>query len=153
MLSNGTVELDAPESTLSLIRSSQTVAALKSKAPEHFDFMRGDLLVERSQNGYYHLGDIDLLLRSGANGEWKSYSTVLARVPVAAQPACGNVLAAADLSPTLAAEIPLRIVRAWLVEDGKLPLEKATKWFATRNQSSERRRAKPSPSLRAPALD
>ncbi len=41
-----------------------------------FDFIPGDRLIERSQDGYYHLGDIDIRLRSG-EGEWKDYSTAL----------------------------------------------------------------------------
>ncbi|HYY72299.1 MAG TPA: DUF5695 domain-containing protein [Candidatus Bathyarchaeia archaeon] len=45
-----------------------------------FDFTPGDLLIERSRDGYYHLGDIDLRLRPGTSGEWKNYSTALARI-------------------------------------------------------------------------
>ena len=64
MLEQGTIDLDTPDFTLTLVRSSQTVAALKPKDAGGFDFTPGDLLVERSQNGYFHLGDIDLRLRS-----------------------------------------------------------------------------------------
>src|SRR5689334_20184486 len=59
MLSDGVLELDTPELALSLVRSSQTVAALHPKQDRAFDFTPGDLLLERSKNGYYHLGDID----------------------------------------------------------------------------------------------
>ena len=54
MLDQGTVDYETPEFTLSLVRSSQTVAALKPKGGDGFDFTPGDLLVARSQNGYFH---------------------------------------------------------------------------------------------------
>src|SRR5512142_2201008 len=82
MLSAGTVDFDTPDFTLTLVKSSQTVAGLKAKRAASFDFTPGDILVERSQNGYYHLGDIDLRVRVGVSGEWKSYSTAVARKPV-----------------------------------------------------------------------
>jgi len=132
MLSYGVMELDTPELTLSLVRSSQTVAALHPKQDPGFDFTPGDLLVERSRDGYYHLGDIDLRLRVGTTGEWKSYSTALARTPVTSIPASGNVLAAADLAPTLPADIPLQITRTWQVDAGKLVLR-----FHLKNKTSE----------------
>ncbi len=81
MLEQGMMDLDTPDFTLSLVRSSQTVAALKPKGAGGFDFTPGDLLVERSQNGYVHLGDIDLRLRTGS-GDWQNYSTSTVRTPV-----------------------------------------------------------------------
>src|SRR5690348_17627934 len=122
MLSDGTMSLQTPELELSLVRSSQTVAALHPMQDKSFDFTPGDLLVERSKDGYYHLGDIDLRLREGTSGEWKSYSTALARKPVAALPTSTRILAAADLASTLPADMPLQITREWALEDGKLAL-------------------------------
>ena len=81
MLGQGFLDLDTPSFSLRLVRSSQTVAALKPKGAGDFDFTPGDLLIERSRDGYYHLGDIDLRLRSGTSGEWQNYSTALARKP------------------------------------------------------------------------
>ncbi len=126
MLAQGIVSFETPEFTLKLVRSSQTVAALEPRvaAPDAagFDFTPGDLLAARSTNGYYHLGDLDLRLRSGTNEGWMSYSTSFARMPVKALPVKPGVLAAADLAPTLPAGIPLKIVREWLIEDAKLAL-------------------------------
>ncbi len=132
LLSDGTISLNTPDFTLVLVRSSQTVAALKTNTSEAFDFTPGDLLVERSKDGYYHLGDLDLRLRVGTNGDWKSYSTALKRAPVLTIPPSGKVLAAADLSPTLSPDIPLRVARAWLIEDGKLVLR-----FTLENKSKD----------------
>ncbi len=131
MLAQGTIDLETPDFALKLVRSSQTVAALTTTGNEKFDFTPGDLLVARSQNGYYHLGDLDLRLRSGSTGDWTSYSTAFARTPVLPLPATG-VLASADLTPTFSAGIPLQVTRSWLVEDGKLVLR-----FELRNKSAE----------------
>ena len=49
-----------------------------------------------------------------------------------ALPASGNVLAAADLTPTLPADFPLKITRTWGIEDGKLVLR-----FALNNTSGK----------------
>src|SRR5205085_8419041 len=122
MLSQGMIELDTPDFHLSLVRSSQTVAALKPKNAEGFDFTPGDLLVARSQDGYMHLGDITLRLRTESSSDWKNYSTSIARNPVTALPTSNGILASADLTPTLPSDIPLQITRTWSVENGKLVL-------------------------------
>ena len=132
MLADGTISLETPDLTLVLVRSSQTVAALKTRSANSFDFTPGDLLTERSHDGYYHLGDLDLRLRIGSSGEWKSVSTALVRKPVAQLPASGNILAAADLTPTWSSEIPLRVTRTWLIENGRLVLR-----FTLENKSRE----------------
>lgn len=132
MLSEGNVTFDTPQFTLRLVRSSQTVSALLPKGTDGFDFTPGDRLVERSHNGYYHLGDLDLRLRSGASSAWQDYSTALERRPVIALPITGSDLASADLSPTLPADVPLHIVRTWTVKDGQLVLS-----FTMSNKSSQ----------------
>jgi len=132
MLSQGVTNYDTPDFTLSLVRSSQTVAALKPKAVDGFDFTPGDLLTERSLNGYFHLGDITLRLRTGESEDWKNYSTAAVPTPVNMLPASANVLAAADLTPTLPADFPLRLTRTWEVDDGKLVLR-----FALSNTSTK----------------
>ncbi|HEY7353118.1 MAG TPA: DUF5695 domain-containing protein [Terriglobales bacterium] len=132
MLTSGTVTLDTPEFQLVLVKSSQTVAALKPKTTPDFDFTPGDLLVSRSQNGYFHLGDITLRLRSRHSTEWKNYSTSIARSPVNALPSSSQVLASADLAPTLPQDIPLQVVRTWAIENGKLALR-----FTLKNKSPE----------------
>ena len=80
MLNQGLVNYDTPEFTLSLVRSSQTVAALKPKGADGFDFTPGDLLAERSQNGYFHLGDLTLRLRTEDSPNWTNYSTASTRI-------------------------------------------------------------------------
>jgi hypothetical protein len=132
MLQQGYMDLETPAFSLRLVRSSQTVAALKPKGAGDFDFTPGDLLVERSQDGYYHLGDIDLRLRRGAAGKWKDYSTALVRQPVAALPASNHVLAAADLTPAVPADLPLQVTRTWGLEGDALVLR-----FTLQNKTAE----------------
>jgi hypothetical protein len=131
MLAQGTIDFDTPEFTLTLVRSSQTVAALKPKGTDNFDFTPGDLLVARSQDRYFHLGDITLRLRSGKSGSWKNYSTAATRQPVNMLPSSPGALASADLAPTLPSDIPLHITRTWAVESNKLVLR-----FAIKNTST-----------------
>jgi len=131
MLSQGRIELETPYFKLTLVRSSQTVAALKPKNANDFDFTPGDLLVARSNDGYMHLGDMTLRLRAGDSGEWKNYSTSAARNPVTALPTSTGVLASADLAPTLPPDVPLQVTRSWVLENGKLALR-----FTLKNKSS-----------------
>ena len=131
MLEKGFLDLDTPSFSLRLVRSSQTVAALRPKGAGDFDFTPGDLLVERSKDGYYHLGDVDLRIRASESGEWKNYSTALTRTPVTSLPASAPVLASADLSPTLPADIPVQVTRAWALERNNLVLR-----FILKNKSS-----------------
>ena len=133
MLEQGFLDFETPKFALRLVKSSQTVAALKPKSDSSFDFTPGDLLIERSQDGYYHLGDIDLRLREGTTGEWKGYSTALMRRPVKALAASGAVLAEADLTATLPADIPVEITRTWAVENGALVLR-----FTLKNKSTQK---------------
>src|SRR5579864_842109 len=121
MLTDGLETFDTPEFQLSLVRSSQTVAALHPRSDAQFDFTPGDRLTERSRDGYYHLGDIDIRLRV-AEGEWKDFSTALHRNAVKTIAHEKDVLAAADLTGSFSDPIPLQVTRTWSVLNGKLTL-------------------------------
>lgn len=138
MLDAGFVSYDTPQLHLKLVRSSGTVAALEPKTEttkpgeEPFDFTPGELIAARSVDGYYHLGDLDLRLRTQGETDWRGYSTALARHPVKEIPVSGSILAKADLSPTLPSDFPLAIVRTWSAEGGRLALH-----FELRNTTSK----------------
>ncbi len=132
MLSLGTQQFETPDFKLILVKSTQTIAALKPKGASDFDFTPGDLLIERSQKGYFHLGDITFRLRTGRSGAWKNYSSAVTRTPVNELPASGAELAAADLSPAFPADFPLQVTRLWALEAGKLVLR-----FTLKNRSGE----------------
>jgi hypothetical protein len=132
MLSDGLIDLETPDFKFSLVRSSQTIAALRPKSDTNFDFTPGDLLVQRSQNKFNHLGDLEVRLRASAAEAWQDYSTATARMPVTALPSTAGALASADLAPTLPADIPLQVTRSWRLEDGKLVLD-----FRLKNKSAQ----------------
>ena len=130
MLAQGTEDYETPDFTLSFVRSSQTVAALKPKGADGFDFIPGDLLVARSQDGFFHLGDITLRLRAGTSKDWKNFSSAAERHPVNALPTSAGVLAGADLTPTFPSDLPVQITRTWSVESQHLVLR-----FTLKNKS------------------
>ena len=134
-LEQGRVSLDAAGFDLELVAGSQTVAALRPADAAGFDFTPADWLERRNGDGFFHLGDLTLRLRSGAagaGGTWQDYSTAAARRPVEALAASGPVLAAADLAASLPADIPLRIRRYWELAGGQLTLR-----FELHNRSGE----------------
>jgi Family of unknown function (DUF5695) len=104
-----------PDFKLWLERNSQTVAVLEPKSAAGFDFTAGDRLK-------HQLGDLTLRIRTGTSGPWKEYDTAESRKPVGPAKASGTTLVAADLSPTLPADIPLQITRSWLLDSGRLVL-------------------------------
>ena len=121
-LEAGLLTFDTPHFDLHLVQASQTVAALRPKPAAAFDFTPGDWLERRDRDGFYHLGDLTLRLRFADEEAWQHYSTAAERMPVTPLSASGSVLAAADLTPTLPANIPLRVRRYWEVIDGHLGL-------------------------------
>ena len=130
-LEQGLVSFNTAAFRLELVRASQTVAALAPRDSLAVDFTPGDWIERRSSDGHYHLGDLNLRLRTGASSEWRDYSTAAARRPVEPLPAAAPVLAAADLAPTLPADIPLRVHRYWEMANGHLALR-----FELRNGSA-----------------
>jgi len=130
-LDQGISDFDTPDFTLKLVKSSQTVAALQPKGADGFDFTPADQINARTSDGFYHLGDLTLRLRAGANGDWENFSTAEARKPVQALAASGDTLAAADLTPTLPTDCPLQITRTWGLDNGRLVLK-----FEVKNKSS-----------------
>jgi hypothetical protein len=131
-LEQGYIELETPDFILKLVKASQTVAALQPKGGKGFDFTPADRLANRAGDGFYHLGDLTLRLRKGLAGSWQEYSTAAARKPVQPLPVSGQTLAAADLSPTLAADCPLQIIRSWGLDKGRLILR-----FELKNRTTE----------------
>jgi len=131
-LDQGFIELDTPDFKLKLVKASQTIAALQPKGAGNFDFTPADRLERRAANGYHHLGDLTLRVRTGNTGSWRKYDTAEARKPVLTLQASGQTLAAADLTPTLPDDSPLQVTREWKLNDGRLVLN-----FDLKNKTSE----------------
>jgi hypothetical protein len=121
-LKAGVSSFDTPSFELTLVDASQTVAGLKPKGQDGFDFTPSDWLERRNRDRFFHLGDLTLQLRTPDSDGWTAYSTAAARKPVEALEVSGNTLAAADLSKTFSPDIPLEIRRSWEVLDGHLTL-------------------------------
>ena len=115
-----TQDFETPDFKLKLSKTSQTVAALEPKSTPGFDFTPADRLSQRAANGYHHLGDLILRVRSGSSGAWQNYDTAESRAAVESLTASGPTLATADLSRTLPAGIALQITRSWVVDNGHL---------------------------------
>ncbi|MFO7755986.1 MAG: DUF5695 domain-containing protein [Bacteroidales bacterium] len=114
-LEGGFIETATPAFNIKLVKESQTIAALQPKGDDEFDFTPADRLEVRKGNNLYHLGDINLRVRSIEQDEWKHYSTATDRQPVKALPAAGtgDILAAADITATFNDDIPLKVERYW----------------------------------------
>ncbi|WP_374164805.1 DUF5695 domain-containing protein [Arcticibacter sp. MXS-1] len=121
-LAQGYIDVSTPSFSLKLVRSSQTVAALSTKDEPSFDFTPGEWLQQRSKDGMYHLGDINLRLRTAGETDWKDFSTAEKRMPVKALEPGGGVLVAADLSQSFSSPIPLQVARYWENVNGELVL-------------------------------
>ncbi len=121
-LEEGLIEVDTPDFTLKLVRASQTVAGLEPKGAAGFDFTPADRLKERAADGFHHLGDINIRVRPQGSVDWEDYSTASSRKKVDPLPVSAERgdLASADLSPTLPEDCPIRIVRTWALNAGRL---------------------------------
>ncbi len=113
--------------TLTLLRATQTAAALSPKGID-FDFLPGDRLLARASEGYYHLGDITLRLRT-AGSPWQSYSSAANRD--ACPPLKSDAFAACDLTAALGLPAsgtpgipgpPVTVHREWVDANGHLAL-------------------------------
>ncbi len=114
-LEGGFIETATPAFNIKLVKESQTIAALQPKGAGEFDFTPADRLEVRKGNGLYHLGDINLRVRSIEQDDWKHYSTATDRQAVKALPATGtgDILAAADITAAFSDDIPLKVERYW----------------------------------------
>jgi hypothetical protein len=106
---------------VALRRDTQTLARLSPLSEPGFDFTPGGRVVERQGDGYVHLGDLHLRLRTGGGG-WLDFSSAKSRRPLRALPTIGKELAAADITATMGAGLPLSVERRWSHEGEALVL-------------------------------
>ncbi|OOQ58376.1 hypothetical protein BC343_11280 [Mucilaginibacter pedocola] len=122
-LEQGYSSFNTPAFRLKLVKASQTVAVLEPITEKDFDYTPGARLAQRSGNGLYHLGDINLRLKTASDTAWVSYSSAANRADVTTLKSTETgVLAAADLAPTFPANIPLKVQRYWKQVNGNLVL-------------------------------
>jgi hypothetical protein len=128
---------------IELDQQSQTLISLKPKQGGGFDFAPSKLRGVRTGDGYYHLGDLDLRLRTAGETQWRDYSTAHRRQKAVKLPTDGITLAAAQISLSLPEDLGLQVVRRWqradsgnlalrfeLTNTGKRPIELGGVGFA-----------------------
>jgi len=118
---------------LGLLNSSQTAALLIASGDSLLNYVPGDRLNERDKNHFYHLGDINLGIKTTGDTAWHYYSSAANRASVipieALEP---GQLAAADLSNTLPASLPFKIIRFWEKDEENLVMR-----FELTNQTNQ----------------
>jgi len=107
-----TVTFQVGEFRIALRRDTQTLASLSPKIEPGFDYVPGKREAERQADGFVHIGDVNVRLRS-AGGDWQDFSSAHARRPIRVLPTHPGVLAAADITATMGEGIPLRVQRSW----------------------------------------
>lgn len=132
-IEQGVVSFNTGSFDLELLNSSQTVSSLRTNDAEKFDFTPHHRLKSRDKDGYYHLGDLNFRIKTGADGQWKTFSTAAKRASVKSLvPETKNTLAAADLANTLPESLPLQVIRYWEKEGDCLVLR-----FELKNKSNQ----------------
>jgi hypothetical protein len=121
-LDQGYTEFDTPSFKVKLVKASQTLAALQPKGANGFDFTPADRLERRASDGFYHLGDLTMRVRTNGSAQWTDYSTATTRKAVSPLAVSGDTIAASDLAPTLPSDIPFQVKRSWVLENGQLAL-------------------------------
>ena len=116
-----TIEYRTGTFLVALRRDTQTLARLSPLSEPEFDFTPGGREAERQGDGYVHLGDLHLRLRSGRGG-WLDLSSSKSRQPLRVLPTAGVELAAADMTATMGAGLPLSVERRWSHEGEALIL-------------------------------
>lgn len=122
-LADGFLTFSTPSFTLSVVNDSQTAYSLRPKGESGtFDFLPYDVMSKRDNDGQHHLGDITFRARVVGTSAWQTVDSSTARAKVLALPVSGNILASANLAPTLPSNSLLNITRRWVVTDGHLQL-------------------------------
>ncbi|MPT48647.1 MAG: hypothetical protein E2598_09550 [Sphingobium sp.] len=110
-----------PSFALDLRTDTQTLARLSPVGEPAFDFVPGGREAERAGDGYNHIGDINIRLKT-AGGDWQDFSSAHQRKTITLLAGRGNVLAAADITASMGAGIPLKVEREWVNDNGVLAL-------------------------------
>ena len=116
-----TIEYRTEAFLVALRRDTQTLARLSPLSEPDFDFTPGGREAERQGDGYVHLGDLHLRLRT-EGGDWLDFSSSKSRRPLRTLPTTGQEFAAADMTATMGSGLPLSVERRWSQEGEALIL-------------------------------
>ncbi|NKJ40582.1 DUF5695 domain-containing protein [Novosphingobium sp. SG720] len=112
-----TMPVDTAAFLMALRQDTQTLARLSPRSDPAFDFVPAGREGERAGDGYNHVGDIHLRLRVGG-GAWQDYASARHRQAIIPLPTRAGEVAAADISASLGAGLPIRVERHWAMVDG-----------------------------------
>ncbi|WP_124849351.1 DUF5695 domain-containing protein [Acidipila sp. EB88] len=112
MFSGGHMTLHSGALGLDVLRYSGTVASLTTTGAVPWNYAPTDKLSERSQDTFYHLGDIDLRVRAAGATAWQALSSATHREPQKILTATDHELTG-DITNSLPPDSPVRIVRSW----------------------------------------
>ncbi|MCJ2183576.1 DUF5695 domain-containing protein [Novosphingobium sp. 1949] len=113
--------MQTPTFDLALRADTQTLASLVPKGVQGFDFVPAAREAERAADGYVHIGDLHLRLRT-PGGAWQDFSSAAHRRQITALRGGKGVLAAADITASMGQGLPLRVERRWLDDKGVLAM-------------------------------
>ncbi|MES2059138.1 MAG: DUF5695 domain-containing protein [Pseudomonadota bacterium] len=105
---------------IALRSDTGTLARLSPAAEPGFDYVPGGREAERQGDGYVHLGDLHLRVRS-PGGEWQDYASQRARKSIRTLPATAGTIAAADITASMGG-VPVTVERRWVNVGGVLAL-------------------------------
>jgi hypothetical protein len=117
---------------IEILESTQLAASLRPKSESDFDFLPSEVMEIRSRDSLYHLGDINLMIKSQSETSWNTLSSARNRKAIEILPSGGSVMAAAKLNASLGSNLPIEVERRWENVEGKLVLT-----FLLRNTSNE----------------
>lgn len=106
---------------LALRADTQTLARLSPTGESTFDFVPAGREAERASDGYVHIGDIHIRLKT-AGSDWRDFSSAHARKQITALTGGTGVLAAADITASMGEGIPLQVERRWVNDNGVLAM-------------------------------
>ena len=110
---------ELPAFAVGLRSDTQTLVRLSPRALPGFSFVPTSREAERSGDGYNHIGDLNLRLRT-TGGEWRDFASAHDRAPIRALPVHGDIIAAADITATMGTGFPLTVRRDWIAADEAL---------------------------------
>lgn len=106
---------------VALRSDTQTLARLSPVSEPAFSFVPTAREPERAGDGYMHIGDLNLRVRT-PGGPWRDFASSHHRKPIRPLAARAGTIAAADITPTMGEGVPFTVERRWLKEGDRLVL-------------------------------
>ena len=116
-----TSEYRVGDFVVALRTDTQTLARLSPGAEPGFSFVPTAREAERAGDGYNHIGDLNLRVRT-PGGTWRDFASAQTRRAIRPLPAGGTTIAAADITASMGRDAPFSVERRWFDDKGLLGL-------------------------------